>query len=124
MKRTFFLALIVILVLTAVQAQYFPPADLWETRSAERSGFDAGKLKAAIDFAVASETTSPRDQELGQAQTFGREPFGDAVGPFKVRGDMTGIIIKDGYLVAEWGEPFRVDMTHSVTKSFLTVTVG
>ncbi len=124
MKRTIFLALIVILVLTAVQAQYFPPADLWETRSAERSGFDAGKLKAAIDFAVASETTSPRDQELGQAQTFGREPFGDAVGPFKVRGDMTGVIIKDGYLVAEWGEPFRVDMTHSVTKSFLTATVG
>ncbi len=124
MKRTIFLALIVILVLTAVQAQYFPPADLWETRSAERSGFDAGKLKAAIDFAVASETTSPRDQELGQAQTFGREPFGEAVGPFKVRGDMTGVIIKDGYLVAEWGEPFRVDMTHSVTKSFLTATVG
>ncbi len=124
MKRTFFLALIVILGLTAVQAQYFPPADLWETRSAERSGFDAGKLKAAIDFAVASETTSPRDQELGQAQTFGREPFGDAVGPFKARGDMTGVIIKDGYLVAEWGEPFRVDMTHSVTKSFLTATVG
>ena len=37
---------------------------------------------------------------------------------------MTGIIIKNGYIIAEWGEPFRVDMTHSVTKSFLTSVVG
>ena len=37
---------------------------------------------------------------------------------------MTGIIIKNGYIIAEWGEPLRVDMTHSVTKSFLTATVG
>ncbi len=34
------------------------------------------------------------------------------------------MIVKDGYIVAEWGEPFRVDMTHSVTKSFLTAVVG
>ena len=37
---------------------------------------------------------------------------------------MTGIIIKNGYIVAEWGEPFRVDMAHSVTKSFLSTVVG
>jgi CubicO group peptidase (beta-lactamase class C family) len=29
-----------------------------------------------------------------------------------------------GYIVAEWGEPQRVDMTHSVTKSFLSSVVG
>ena len=34
------------------------------------------------------------------------------------------MVIKNGYIVAEWGEPFRVDMTHSVTKSFLSATVG
>ncbi len=27
-------------------------------------------------------------------------------------------------MVAEWGEPQRVDMTHSVTKSFLSSVVG
>jgi CubicO group peptidase (beta-lactamase class C family) len=32
--------------------------------------------------------------------------------------------VKDGYIVAEWGDPARVDMTFSVTKSFLSTTVG
>jgi len=33
-----------------------PPGDAWETRKPSREGFDAAKLKAAIDFAVAHET--------------------------------------------------------------------
>ena len=56
--------------------------------------------------------------------TFGREPFGYVIGPIKDRGDQTGIIIHKGYIVAEWGEPKRVDMTHSVTKSMLSSVVG
>jgi CubicO group peptidase (beta-lactamase class C family) len=34
------------------------------------------------------------------------------------------LIVRNGYIVAEWGEPARVDMTHSVTKTFLTTVVG
>ncbi len=85
---------------------------------------DAAKLKEAVDFAVASEAKAPRDMELAQTQTFGREPFGENIGANSPRGAMTGIILRNGYLVAEWGEPFRVDMTHSVTKSFLSAVVG
>src|SRR3954468_14500121 len=55
---------------------------------------------------------------------FGREPFGDAIGPIKDRGELTGVIIHKGVLVAEWGEPQRVDMTHSVTKSLLSSVAG
>src|SRR5258706_4884882 len=61
---------------------------------------------------------------MNHYQTFGREPFGYAIGPIKERGDPTGIIIHNGYIVAEWGDPRRVDMTHSVTKSFLSSVVG
>ncbi len=113
-----------VLMASAVLAQsvYFPPAATWEKR--DGYGFDKAKLAKAIELAKASESKSPRDQELGQAQTFGREPYGEPVGPFRSRGEMTGLIIKDGYIVAEWGEPERVDMTHSVTKSFITVTAG
>ena len=32
--------------------------------------------------------------------------------------------MRNGYLIAEWGEPSRVDMTYSVSKSFLSTTVG
>ncbi|MDQ3713702.1 MAG: beta-lactamase family protein, partial [Acidobacteriota bacterium] len=52
------------------------------------------------------------------------EPFGEAVGAFKERGDATGIILRNGYIVAEWGDPQRVDMTFSVTKSFVSTVVG
>ena len=42
----------------------------------------------------------------------------------KPRGDLTGIVVRHGYIVAEWGEPDRVDVTNSVTKSFLSSVVG
>lgn len=106
------------------QTAYFPALNEWQSRSPSDAGFNPAKLSAAIELAKQSESKAPRDQELGQAQTFGREPFGEAIGPFKTRGDMTGIIIRGGYIVAEWGEPERVDMTHSVTKSFITAVVG
>jgi CubicO group peptidase (beta-lactamase class C family) len=34
------------------------------------------------------------------------------------------MVVRRGYVVAEWGEPARVDMTFSMTKSFLSTTVG
>ncbi|HEY8562066.1 MAG TPA: serine hydrolase [Pyrinomonadaceae bacterium] len=106
------------------QKNYFPPAGAWETRTPEQAKFDAAKLKEAIDFAVLNESKAPRNLELAHYQTFGREPFGEAVGAFRERGAMTGVIVRSGYLVAEWGEPQRVDMTFSVTKSFLSAIVG
>ncbi len=109
---------------TYAQSNYIPPAGNWEHRTTEQAKFDAVKLKEAIDFAKASEAKSPRSQELGLTQSFGQAPFGEIVGPTKDRGDATGLIIRNGYIVAEWGEPLRVDMTHSVTKSFLSAVVG
>lgn len=106
-------------------ADYFPPRDEWQHRSPSALGLDSSALQAAIHFAQENESKLPRDQELAQALTFGRgEPFDEGVGPFKERGEPTGVIIYKGYIVAEWGEPLRVDMTHSVTKSFLSTVVG
>lgn len=106
-------------------AAYFPePGDRWEHRAPGAVGLDSAKLAEAIAFAVASESKSPRDRELAHYQSFGREPFGVATGPFAERGPATGMIVRNGYIVAEWGEPERVDMTFSVTKSFLSSTVG
>jgi CubicO group peptidase (beta-lactamase class C family) len=106
------------------QRNYVPPAGTWDRRTPQQSKLDPVKLKEAIDFAVASESRSPRNLELAHFQTFGREPYGEPVGPFKERGPATGVILCGGYLIAEWGEPARVDMTFSVTKSFLSATVG
>jgi CubicO group peptidase (beta-lactamase class C family) len=106
-------------------ALYFPaPGDQWERKRPEDVGMDGAKLQDAIAFAKQSEVRAPRDLEQAHYQTFGREPFGDAVGPFRPRGEASGVIVRRGYIVAEWGEPARVDMTFSVTKSFVSTTVG
>ena len=106
-------------------AAYYPgPGDDWQRRSPRQAGLDSTRLAAAVAFAIARESTAPRDLEEAHYRTFGREPFGEAVGPFKPRGEPTGLILRHGYIVAEWGDPERVDMTFSVTKSFLSTTVG
>src|SRR5438094_10108799 len=114
----------IIAISASAQKPYFPPPGSWERRTLEQARIDPAKLKEAIDFAIASESKLPRNLELAHLQTFGREPYGEPVGPFKERGPVTGIVLRGGYLVAEWGEPSRVDMTFSVTKSFLSATVG
>ena len=103
--------------------EYFPGTD-WQHREPAQEGLDAARLKDAVDFAIASESKLPRDLSVAHYMTFGREPFGVAVGPFQERGAPTGVIVRHGYIVAEWGEPARVDMTFSVTKSFLSSVIG
>ncbi len=128
------LAVIILHVGNEVQAQksksrqpeiYYPgQGNDWKHLKPEEAGFDPVKLKAAIEYGISVETKNPRDMEVNHYRTFGKEPFGDGIGPFKPRGDATGIILKGGYIIAEWGDPWRVDMTHSVTKSFLSTVVG
>jgi CubicO group peptidase (beta-lactamase class C family) len=108
----------------AQSASYFPERHDWEHRTPEQAGMDPALLAVAVAFAQESETSNPRDLERLHFQTFGREPHGDPIGPFQERGPQTGIILRHGYIVAEWGDPARVDMTFSVTKSFLSTTVG
>src|SRR5690349_13211298 len=94
---------------------YFPDRGSWQHQSASIHGFDSLKLQSAIRFAIQHEAKQPRNMEISQSLTFGKEPFGYGIGPFSDRGDPTGLIIHKGYIIAEWGEPARVDMTHSVT---------
>lgn len=126
MKTTFRLLVCLFLLLqfSLAQKAYFPSTDNWERRTPEQANIDRAKLEEAVDFAIASESKTPKNLELAHYQTFGREPFGEAVGPFSERGPATGVILRGGYIVAEWGDTRRVDMTFSVTKSFLSATVG
>ena len=107
-----------------VAAPYVPPAGTWERRSPSTMGMDSVKLADAIAYAIAKESTTPRDLELNHYQTFGREPFGTAIGPLAPRGGATGVIVRKGYVVATWGDPNAVEIANSVTKSFLSTVVG
>jgi CubicO group peptidase (beta-lactamase class C family) len=108
----------------AAQSSYVPPRGEWERRAPEQVGLDAAGVRAAVEHALEHASATPRDLLEQHRRSFGREPHGEAVGPFKERGDATGLIIRNGYIVAEWGDPQRVDVTFSVTKSFVSTTVG
>lgn len=103
---------------------YFPEANNWIQKKPAELGLNTASIDEAIRFAIANESKNPRNMEVSHYQSFGKEPFGFGIGPFAERGEPTGIIVYKGYIVAQWGEPARCDMTHSVTKSFLSSVVG
>src|SRR5690349_12244748 len=125
------LFLCIVLISSTVVAQkkstpsvYYPESSQWLKKTPGDVSMNASKLDAAIAYAKEKESATPKNLETAHYQTFGREPFGDAIGPFAERGSATGVVIRNGYIVAEWGDPQRVDMTFSVTKSFLSTVVG
>lgn len=104
---------------------YFPGPDAeWKKKSPAEVGMSSDKLQEAVAFSISHESKNPRDMEQSHYQSFGKEPFGNGIGPFKERGDVSGVVLRNGFIIAEWGDPFRVDMTHSVTKSFLSTVIG
>jgi CubicO group peptidase (beta-lactamase class C family) len=106
-------------------APYYPGRHPdWERRTPAQAGMSAALLDSAVAFAKAAESPGTRDLEQAHYFTFGREAHGEAIGPFRPRGDPAGVIVRHGYIVAEWGDADRVDMTFSVTKSFLSTVVG
>jgi CubicO group peptidase (beta-lactamase class C family) len=103
---------------------YFPERGEWERRAPAQVGMNATRLAEAVRFVQSAENPAPRDLSVAHYLSWGREPMDAPVGPFTQRGDVSGFVIKDGYVVAEWGDTKAVEMTFSVTKSFLSTTVG
>ena len=101
-------------------AVYYPAlGDGWQRRRPEDAGMDAALLGQAVVYAKTQASTIPADFST-QVETFGR-----VLGPLpKSRGATNGLIIRHGYIVAEWGDTNQVDPTYSIAKSFLSTLVG
>jgi CubicO group peptidase (beta-lactamase class C family) len=108
----------------AQKQDYFPPKGSWETKAPEALKVDTQKLDEAETAAKDNETKDSRDLKTAQLEDFWKEPYLESEGPFGKRGDPTGLVIYKGYIIKAWGDPTRVEMTNSVTKSFLSTTVG
>jgi CubicO group peptidase (beta-lactamase class C family) len=110
---------------TAIQP-YFPERLTWERKRPEDVGMNAVRIEEAIKLAIASENPANKGSMMNfLAANFGaHEPFDTPIGPVKDRGAPSGVITRNGYVVAQWGDPDRVDMTFSVTKTFVTTMVG
>jgi CubicO group peptidase (beta-lactamase class C family) len=104
--------------LVAQGAKYFPPPGKWERKAPAEVGMDAQKLKEAVDFALTRGSTW--EFERDQARTFGT-PLGPVP---KARAGTNGIIVRHGYIVAEFGDIKANDPVYSVAKSFLSTVAG
>jgi CubicO group peptidase (beta-lactamase class C family) len=105
-------------------AAYYPERFDWQHKKPEEVGMQSALVNEAVQLAIAAETQGPKDMTLFLHNSFGKEPYSTIVGPIRDRGGSSGVIVKNGYIVAEWGDPKRVDITNSVTKTFLTTVVG
>ncbi len=105
------------------QTTYFPDAT-WQTKTPEELQLNKILLDSAVNMALANENKMERDLRIANMKAYAREPDYKIIGPMKERGGPAGIILKNGYIVAQWGDVNRVDMTFSVTKSFLSTIAG
>jgi CubicO group peptidase (beta-lactamase class C family) len=103
---------------------YVPTRFEWQHKQPEEVGMDPAAIAAAVQLAIASETTQPKDMRQFLAASFGHEPHHEPIGPVFDRGGACGVLLRHGYVVAEWGNCTRCDMANSVTKTFLTTAVG
>jgi CubicO group peptidase (beta-lactamase class C family) len=127
MKKFLFgcLTLIGVYQVDAQKPYYFPDKnEVWTQKAPQEFKIDAKLLQEAISFAEANEYSGSRDLRIAILKGFEREPFHEILGPTKKRGGPAGMVLKNGYLVAHWGDVKRVDMTFSVTKSFLSTVAG
>jgi CubicO group peptidase (beta-lactamase class C family) len=111
-------------VIAKAAEPYFPERLDWQHKLPEEVGMNAALVNEAVQLAIAADTPGPKDMTLFLHNSFGKEPFNTIVGPIKDRGPASGLITRHGYIVAEWGDPARADITNSVTKTFLTTVVG
>ena len=95
-----------------------------ERRKPADVGMDADSLNEAIHYAQTIETAWPRKMRLHYAEMEKEESHPEVIGSIKDRGATNGLILRHGYIIAEWGETQRVDMTFSVSKSYLSTMQG
>jgi CubicO group peptidase (beta-lactamase class C family) len=97
---------------------YFPPVGKWEHRTPAQMGLDPSKLAEAVKWAESH--GSKWDFEKDQKRVFGT-PLGAL--PTK-RAATNGIILRHGYIVAEFGDTKANDPVYSVAKSFLSTAAS
>jgi CubicO group peptidase (beta-lactamase class C family) len=120
MKRaSLILTLLAAIALPAQRpAEYFPPQGEWQRKPPAEVGFDASKLREAIVYAQAN--GGSWDFEKDQVRVFGT-PLGPVP---KTHAATNGILVRHGYVVAEFGDTKANDPVYSVAKSFLSTLCG
>ena len=108
-------------------ATYVPSAAHWEVRPPAAVAMRADTLQAAIawhrshESAWARNFLTPDGRFIGVAD---EPPDSELLGPVRPRADPSGLVMRRGYIAAEWGDTRRADMSFSIAKSYLAVLAG
>jgi CubicO group peptidase (beta-lactamase class C family) len=119
------LILTMLLPLTAMGGDYYPPRGEWQRKASTELGMDPQRLAQAVVLAQEKAVVEPSDLAQAITDSFSpREPDFRILGPTKPRAGSAGLVVRKGYIVAEWGDLERVDMTFSVVKSYLSTVMA
>ena len=92
----------------------------------QKVGVQEKSLSKAIEFAIENE--SKMDRNIGAALEQGHFeepwPIGKTIGPVKNRKAGSGVILRKGQLIKTWGDVEFIDMTFSISKSYLSLCMG
>lgn len=123
MKTLLLFILVATLQFAHAQPPYYPDS-AWQTKKPSDLRMNGQLVDSAVAFALQHETRTDYDLRIANMKAYANEPGYQILGPMKPRGKPAGIIIKNGYIVAQWGDLQRVDMTFSVAKSYLSTVAG
>lgn len=106
------------------QSNFYFPEKTWFSKQSAELRFNKSLLDSAIHFAINHQINLETDLRIALLNSYKKEPNYKILGPVKPRGNTSGLIVKNGYIAAQWGDIGRVDMCFSVTKSFLSSIAG
>ncbi len=107
----------------SVYCQYYP-GPVWQSKSQSELKMNATLLDSAVRFALNNESKTSYNLREALLSSYKNEPDYKIAGPVQDRRKPAGMIIRNGYIVAQWGDVDKVDMTFSTTKSYLSTVVG
>ena len=107
----------------SVYSQYYP-GSVWQSKTPSELKMNAVLLDSAVRFALKNDSKTNYNLTQALLSSYKNEPDYKIAGPVKDRGKPAGMIIRNGYIVAQWGDVDRVDMTFSTTKSYLSTVAG
>jgi CubicO group peptidase (beta-lactamase class C family) len=124
MIRKFLLLFLSVYAMAVTAQQLYFPDTAWQIKKPAELKMNKILLDSAVAVALKSENKVERDLRIANMKSYSREPGYKIMGPMKLRGGPAGLVIKNGYIAAQWGDVNRVDMTFSVTKSYLSTIAG
>src|SRR6187551_2690782 len=123
-KKYLLFSFIVLLFQGSYAQQLYCPDSTWQTKKPSEVKMNAQLLDSAVSFALHNDSKTDYDLRIANMKAYANEPNYRIAGPMRERGKPAGIILKNGYSIAQWGDVKRVDMTFSVSKSFLSTVAG